>query len=77
MMDIDNNNNNVCMVFCCQGIRTIKVNANGYYTAVKSVNVQSNHPVTVMFKLIKDERVLNMPRMMFIVLTGRRQIKYI
>lgn len=30
-----------------------------------------------MFKLIKDERVFNMPRMMFIVLTGRQQINNI
>lgn len=57
-------------MFYCQGIRTIRVDAKGYYTSVKSINVQDVQPQTVIFKLNKDQRILNMPRMMFIILTG-------
>jgi hypothetical protein len=53
-----------------KGVRTIRVSAHGYYTSVKSINILDNRPQTVIFKLIKDERVFNMPRLMFIVLTG-------
>lgn len=54
-----------------KGVRTLRVSAHGYYTSVKSINILDNRPQTVIFKLTKDERVLNMPRLMFIVLTGR------
>lgn len=53
-----------------QGIRTIRVDAKGYYTSVKSINIQGVQPVTVIFKLNKDERIWNMPRIVFIALTG-------
>lgn len=56
--------------FYYKGIRTIRVDAHGYYTSIKSINIQDDNPQTVIFKLIKDERVFNMPRLMFIVLTG-------
>ncbi|XP_025200120.1 carboxypeptidase D isoform X1 [Melanaphis sacchari] len=52
-----------------EGIRTIRVSAHGYYPSVKSINILDGKPQTVIFKLIKDERVLNMPRLMFIVLS--------
>ncbi|VVC30035.1 Peptidase M14, carboxypeptidase A,Carboxypeptidase-like, regulatory domain [Cinara cedri] len=52
-----------------EGIRTIRVDANGYYPSVKSINIQGIQSETVIFKLIKDERVFNMPRMVFIILT--------
>jgi len=56
--------------FYLQGIRTIRVDANGYYTSIKSINIQDAQPQTIIFKLKKDERILNMPRMVFIALTG-------
>jgi len=61
--------------FYYKGVRTIRVNAHGYYTSIKSINIQDDKPQTVIFKLIKDERVFNMPRLMFIVLTGNKNQK--
>lgn len=55
-------------------MRTIRVDANGYYPSIKSINIQGIQPQTMIFKLKKDERILNMPRMMFIVLTGEKGI---
>lgn len=46
------------------------MDANGYYTSVKSINIQNDQHETIIFKLKKDERILSMPRMMFIALAG-------
>lgn len=51
------------------------MDANGYYTSVKSINIQDYPPEKIIFKLKKDERILNMPRMMFIALAGNNFIK--
>lgn len=55
------------------GIRTLRADAKGYYATVKSITIQGSQPYSVVFKLNKDERILNMPRMMFIVLTGSQK----
>lgn len=52
------------------GIRTIRVDANGYETSVKSINIRGDNSQPVIFTLQKDERIFNMPRLMFIVLIG-------
>lgn len=52
------------------GVRTIRVEANGYETSVKSINIKGDNPLSVIFTLQKDERIFNMPRMLFIVLVG-------
>lgn len=60
----------MCFVYCYQGMKTLRVDAVGYYTSVKSINILNIEPHTIIFKLTKDERIFNLPRMMFIVLTG-------
>ncbi|XP_050440945.1 carboxypeptidase D isoform X3 [Adelges cooleyi] len=51
------------------GKTTILIEAKGYYSSTKLVTIRDSQVQTVIFKLMKDERVLNMPRIMFIVLT--------
>ena len=51
------------------GMHTITVQRKGYYEETKLMNVMGGN--TIMFKLKKDDRVIGLPRMVFIILTGK------
>ena len=59
--------NNVRIV---TGEHTVSVHAPGYSSAVKLVTITSLTPHHIVFRLVKDERVMGLPRLVFIVLSG-------
>ncbi|XP_064099961.1 carboxypeptidase D-like isoform X2 [Macrobrachium nipponense] len=50
------------------GMHTITVQRNGYYDDTKLINVMGGD--TILFKLKRDDRVMGLPRMAFIILAG-------
>lgn len=53
-----------------QGEHTVSVHAPGYSSAVKLVTISSMSPHQIVFRLVKDERVMGLPRLVFVVLSG-------
>lgn len=52
------------------GSHTVTVSAPGYLPTIKLVLVSDRHSAPVMFRLSRDERVMGLPRMVFIMLAG-------
>lgn len=52
------------------GIYTLSVQLDGYFGETKLVQVMGGD--TIIFKLKRDDRVMELPRMVFIILAGKR-----
>lgn len=52
------------------GDHTVTVSASGYLPATKLVHVTDKHSAPIMFRLTRDETVMGLPRMVFIMLAG-------
>jgi len=57
------------------GDHTVTVSAPGYLPTTKLVHVTDRHSAPVMFRLSRDETVMGLPRMVFIMLAGKCRIK--
>ena len=58
------------------GDHTVTVSAPGYLPTTKLVHVTDRHSAPVMFRLSRDETVMGLPRMVFIMLAGKCRIKH-
>ncbi|KAJ4445265.1 hypothetical protein ANN_07066, partial [Periplaneta americana] len=56
--------------FLPPGDHTVTVSAPGYLPTTKLVHVTNNQSGSVMFRLARDETVIGLPRMVFIMLAG-------
>lgn len=52
------------------GHHTVTVSAPGYLPTTKLVHVTDRHSAPVMFRLSRDETVIGLPRIVFIMLAG-------
>jgi hypothetical protein len=52
------------------GDHTVIVSASGYLPTTKLVHVTDKHSPPIMFRLSRDETVMGLPRMVFIMLAG-------
>lgn len=53
------------------GSHTVTVSAPGYLPTTKLVHVTDRHSAPVMFRLSRDETVMGLPRLVFIMLAGK------
>jgi hypothetical protein len=52
------------------GDHTVTVSASGYLPTTKLVHVTDKQSAPIMFRLARDETVIGLPRMVFIMLAG-------
>ena len=52
------------------GEYTVTITAYGYLPSTKLVHVTGNQSAPIMFRLARNENVMGMPRMVFIMLAG-------
>jgi hypothetical protein len=57
------------------GDHTVTVSASGYLPTTKLVHVTDKHSAPIMFRLTRDETVMGLPRMVFIMLAGECLIR--
>jgi hypothetical protein len=57
------------------GDHTVTVSASGYLPTTKLVHVTDKHSAPIMFRLTRDETVIGLPRMVFIMLAGECLIR--
>ncbi|KAK3916566.1 Carboxypeptidase D [Frankliniella fusca] len=53
-----------------EGEHTVTVEADGYHPVTKLITISSPHQVRVMFHLARDDSVMGMPRLIFVMFAG-------
>jgi hypothetical protein len=56
------------------GDHTVTVSAPGYLPTTKLVHITDKHSAPIMFRLTRDETVMGLPRMVFIMLAGEYRV---